>query len=249
MKAIVLCAGFGTRLMPLTREQAKPLLPVAGAPIVEHLLRDLDASGEITAVSLVSNHRFHEDFSKWRDGARFEHFRIEVLDNGVTSLEEQRGAVSDLLWAKRRMKLDEPILAAAGDNLFRISFAAFFSDVASRDGSVVATYHEPELERLRRTGVAEVSGDGRIEQLIEKPDHPPSSWACPALYGLTKSALASLDEYVACASEADNLGGFLSWLVERQTVYAHPLQGERWDIGDRASYEAAEDWWSQRERQ
>ena len=244
MKAILLCAGFGTRLMPLTRDRAKPLLPVADAPIIEHLLRALDASGKVDRATIVSNRRFFDAFVRWRDGTAFERLSVEVLDNGVTREEERRGAVGDLLWAKRTDDLDEDVLVAAGDNLFRISFEAFFADAANVGGSVVAVYHEPDVTRLRRTGVAEIASDGRIVRLTEKPVDPKTYWACPALYVLTCDALRSLDAYVAGRSQADDLGSFLSWLVERQPVFAHEMQGERWDVGDRASYDAAEAWWS-----
>ena len=66
MKAILLCAGFGTRLHPYTRDCAKPLLPVQGRPILDHLLARLGDVPGLQEIHVVCNARFYPQFVRWR---------------------------------------------------------------------------------------------------------------------------------------------------------------------------------------
>ena len=64
MQCIILCAGFATRLRPLTLDRPKHLLPIAGRPMLDHLLDRLAESGIRSGV-LVTNHRFAPNFERW----------------------------------------------------------------------------------------------------------------------------------------------------------------------------------------
>ena len=65
MKCIILCAGYATRLWPLTQDNPKPLLEVAGKPIVEHILSKVEEVGEIDNVFIVTNNKFYNNFTGW----------------------------------------------------------------------------------------------------------------------------------------------------------------------------------------
>ena len=235
MKAIILCAGFGTRLYPLTKERAKPLLPVGGKPIVEHLVEQLTA--HVDAFVVVSNHRFYDAFVAWAAG------RAHVLDDGATTNETRLGAVQDLALALRESSSDGPALVAAGDNLFRMAFDVFFDDYHKKPRTLVLRYREPSIDKCRQTGIAEINAeDGRIVKLWEKPDEPPTRWACPALYILEPEAIEALGAYIAEHPRADALGGFIGWLAERSSVYTHEMHGSRLDVGDLDGYASAENW-------
>ena len=66
MMAVILCAGFATRMYPLTRDFPKPLLPVADRPVINYLLDQLIEIPQLHAVHIVSNDRFITHFEKWR---------------------------------------------------------------------------------------------------------------------------------------------------------------------------------------
>ena len=222
---MILCAGFGTRLYPLTKDRAKPLLPVAGKPIVEHLVDQLAA--HVDAFVVVSNHRFYDAFVAWAAG------RAHVLDDSATTNETRLGAVQDLALALRESSSDGPALVAAGDNLFRMAFDVFFDDYHKKPRTLVLRYREPSIDKCRQTGIAEINAeDGRIVKLWEKPDEPPTRWACPALYILEPEAIEALGAYIAEHPRADALGGFIGWLAERSSVYTHEMHGSRLDVGD-----------------
>ena len=129
MKAVLVCAGFGTRLHPLTRDVPKPLLPVAGKPIVEYLVDQLVATKEMDEITVVSNARFASQFSTWADAVSERcDIDFDVLDDGAHDNDNRLGAVRDLAFAVTKKRLEGPTLVAAGDNLFRFSFEALFED-------------------------------------------------------------------------------------------------------------------------
>ncbi len=238
MKAILLCAGFGTRLYPLTKDRAKPLLPVAGKPIVEHLVDQL--TPHVDGFVVVSNHRFYDSFVAW--AGRRPDVAADVVDDGATTNETRLGAVQDLALALRESSPRGPVLVAAGDNLFRIAFDAFFDDYRAKPRTLVLRYREPSIAQRRRTGIAEIENDGRIVKLWEKPETPRAPWACPALYILEPEAFEALGAYVTDYPRADALGGFIGWLAERSPVYTHEMHGIRLDVGDLDGYANAENW-------
>ena len=81
MMAVLLCAGFATRLFPITRDFPKPLLEVRGRPLLEDLVEQLLATGRVEPLVVVSNARFAARFRAWRDAlaARHPGLEIEVL--------------------------------------------------------------------------------------------------------------------------------------------------------------------------
>lgn len=234
MKGVLLCAGFGTRLRPLTDRAAKPLLPVAGRPIVDHLIDQLRPW--IDEFIVVANHRFAADFREWAAAD------CTVLDDGATDNDSRLGAVGDLALAIAHTGTRQPLLVAGGDNLFRFDFADLFNDFKRWPRNLVLAHDEPDLARLRRTGVPEIATDGRLLSLWEKPLEPPTALACPALYLLQPPALELVARYVRDSADVDALGGFISWLCHRTPVYVHHMRGERLDVGDLPGYERAAAW-------
>ncbi len=244
MTIVVLCAGFGTRLYPLTRTTAKPLLPVAGKPILEHLVDQLVSTGRFDEIVIVSNGRFVAQFRDWCDAAS-DRLRVPVtlLNDEAMDNDQRLGAVRDLSFAVTRRALgDESLLVAAGDNLYRFPLEDFLSDHAAAPRNLILRHRETDLVRLRRTGVVDIDTVGRVVRLTEKPDVPSSQWAVPALYFLEPSALALLDGFVADHPTVDAIGSFIGWLAEQEAVFTHEMRGSRIDVGDPESYRAAEAW-------
>ncbi len=244
MIAVLLCAGFATRLYPLTLDFPKPLLEVGGRPILEDLVAQLAASGRVQRFLVVSNARFYGKFLHWAERAteRIPGLQLEVLDDGAWDLRRRLGAVGDLELAVARAELDGGVLVAGGDNLFRFPLDEFLEDYERRPRNLILVHRESDRERLRRTGVAELGPEGRVLRLWEKPEDPPSPWACPPLYLFAAGALARLRDFVVEAHDKDSPGHFVAWLAEREPVFAHEMDGERYDIGNPEAYRGAEAW-------
>jgi glucose-1-phosphate thymidylyltransferase len=223
---------------------------VRGRALLDDLVDRLLESGRITALEIVSNHRFIGHFRAFgeRFAARRPGVPLELVDDGAEEDARRLGAVRDLALALERAPAAGPVLVAAADNLFRFRLDAFLDEQARRRESAILVYPEPDPARLRRSGVAVLGAGGRVLRFVEKPAEPPSELACPPLYVFEPAALARLPEFLRAEPDADAPGSFLAWLVPREPVFAHAMQGRRHDIGDPESYARAGEWLDQAER-
>mgnify|MGYP001588504695 CR=1 FL=1 len=92
MKVIILAAGYATRLYPLTLTRPKPLLPVAGKPMIEYVLDNLAPIGGIDRVYVVTNARFAGQFQQWADGYRGAELNFTIVNDGSTNDINKLGA-------------------------------------------------------------------------------------------------------------------------------------------------------------
>jgi len=223
VKALILAAGYATRLRPLTEDFPKQLLPVGGKPIVDWILENIRAGG-IDDVHLVTNARFAPLFVDWaeRNG-------VTVHDDGTSTNDTRLGAIGDIEFTG----LDDDLLVIAGDNLFDYSLADFIDFWRSKDGaSAVAVHDVGDRELAKQYGIVDVDDDGRIVACVEKPADPPSTLAATATYLYTRAHLALLDTYLAEGNNPDPPGNFVVWLHTRRPVYAYEFAGGWYDIGD-----------------
>ncbi|NDE75605.1 MAG: nucleotidyltransferase family protein, partial [Proteobacteria bacterium] len=96
MNALILAAGYATRLYPLTLDTPKPLLPVAGRPVLDYMLDELRAIPGLRRVIVVTNHRFASHLARWADTTDAAgDLLIEVLDDQTQSNETRLGAIGD----------------------------------------------------------------------------------------------------------------------------------------------------------
>lgn len=240
MKALVLAAGYGTRLHPLTRDRPKPLLPVGGRPLLDRLVGDLDRVPGLREILVVVNDRYRDDFGEWAEGARDRVSRpLTVISDGTTEPEGRLGAVGDVAFVVERAGLDDDLLVVAGDNLFEFEIGEMVREAGGdRAAAVVAVERREERERLERGGVAAVGDDGLVERFVEKPDRPPTRTAVAPLHVYRRTTLPLFGRYVEGGGEPDAPGHFLEWLVPRRPVRAWRMPGPRHDIGTPESYRA-----------
>ena len=235
MKALILAAGYGTRLRPLTDRLPKPLIPIAGRPLIEYLLEPLEALDAVDGVIVVSNHRFHDQFAGWLAGRGPARFPLTVLDDGSTANENRRGAIGDIRFALRETGLDrrpEDLLVVAGDHIFEMDWKALVDTFRRRDASVIGVERDPDPEQLRLCGVVEVDREGRVTGFVEKPREPRTDILSPPIYIYHRRDLALVDVYLRQGGNADAPGHFVEWLHRRTAVWAHFLGGRRHDIGN-----------------
>ena len=231
MKAYLLAAGYATRMYPLTRDRAKPLLEVAGAPILTHVLRGVLGLEGLSEVVVIANHRFAPHFARWAEAAESP-VPLRILDDGTTSEDDKLGAIGDLAFALDLVPPgDESWLVAAGDNLLGFDLRLLeerFREDASR--SLLAVR---EVARDGPSMYNEVVVDerGNVQSFREKPADPVSELAAIALYFFPASIREALAAYLAQGGNPDAPGHFIAWLVEREPVRATPLPGPWFDIG------------------
>ena len=98
MNALILAAGYATRLYPLTLNKAKPLLQVAGKPIIEWVVDNLAPVPDLKTIYVVTNDKFAADFQTWADGYqdRQPHFKFKIVNDGSKSDDDKLGAIGDI---------------------------------------------------------------------------------------------------------------------------------------------------------
>jgi glucose-1-phosphate thymidylyltransferase len=224
MKALILAAGYATRLRPLTESIAKPLLPVGGRPMVEWILERI-AETSADEVHLVTNARFAPDFERWADGKD-----VQVHNDGTTSNEDRFGAIGDIAF----VGLDDDLLVTASDNLFDYSLADYESYWRGKDGSCIAVYDVGDVELAKKYGIVDVDHDDRVTDFVEKPADPPTTLCATATYLYRRDHAALVSTYLSEGNPPDQPGNFVAWLHKREPVYAYRFPGEWYDIGDLA---------------
>lgn len=233
MKCLILAAGYATRLYPLTENFPKPLLEVAGKPILDWLIDDMEKTGLVDEYIIISNHKFAHIFEEWAE----KNDKIRVLDDGTTSNENRLGAVRDIQFAIEQLQLDDDLLVMAGDNLLDFSLEGFVRYAKEKNASCVMSYYVSDKARLQKSGVALLDADRRILSMEEKPAEPKSNWCIPAFYCYTREDSKLIQKGIESGCAVDAPGSFISWLCGQTAVYAWEMPGKRYDIGNLESYE------------
>lgn len=234
MKCILLCAGYATRMYPLTENFPKPLLDIKGKPLIDYLIEDLDSKNLINEYIIVSNHKFINYFNEWKNNHK--NSNIKVLDDGSISNETRLGAVKDIWFAIEQDNIDDDILVLAGDNLLDFSLGGFINFSNEKKSNAVMRYYEEDITRLQRTGVAVIDKNEMIVEMTEKPKEPKSNWAIPPFYIFKKEFLKEIKNGIDSGCKTDAPGGFIEWFCKRNKVYAYEMPGKRIDIGNLDDY-------------
>jgi glucose-1-phosphate thymidylyltransferase len=235
MHAIVLAAGYATRLAPLTDNCPKPLLPIRGVPLLDFALAKVFAVKQVTAVTLVSNHKFIAQFENWLR-QRQPPAPVRLLDDGSTTNENRLGAIRDLQFAVGQAGIVEDALVLAADNLFAADLSAMVAFADERNADCILVRHLEDIEARRRTGIATLDGSGRVIEFEEKPRDPKTTWAVPPIYVYRRETLAMLGDYLRQGGAPDAPGNFLAWLCKRRPVYGWRCDGDIFDIGNLEQY-------------
>jgi glucose-1-phosphate thymidylyltransferase len=242
MHAVILAAGYATRLGELGAEVPKALLPLGGRPLLDRLLDEVEACPGVRSVVLVSNRRFLPAFQGWLDGPRPDRrIPVRILDDGTRRPGERLGAVGDLRLGLEATGPEGPWLVLASDTLFDFSLASLVRAVEGdgRWAAAVPLLRERDPAVLRRRGVAEVAEDGRLVGFQEKPEAPRSEDTVPPIYLLRSAAARAVTLFLAEGGNPDAPGHFLGWLVPRLRVLGVRVPGKRLDVGTPEGYREA----------
>jgi glucose-1-phosphate thymidylyltransferase len=228
VKAIVLAAGYATRLRPLTDTWAKELLPVGGRPILDRIVDSIAGVSEVDEIHVVTNARKAQWFHDWAKGRD-----VVVHDDGTTSNEDRLGAIGDMLFVVEHARLDDDLLVIAGDNLFEFELSdlvAYWSGKGT--ASAVAVRDIGSLELASHYGVVDLAADGRMLSFVEKPADPPSTLAATATYVFHREHAKLIRPYLDGEHGSDQPGRFVGWLQRHEPVYGWVFDDAWYDIGN-----------------
>jgi glucose-1-phosphate thymidylyltransferase len=239
MKAVILAAGYATRLYPLTENMPKCLLTVGGRTILDTIVAKIEKISDCDEIVIVTNARFFEQMNAWKKTATLR-LPVSVINDGTTSNETRLGAIGDLGLAIRQVRIQTDILMMASDNLFDQALDDFFRFALAKKTVCTAAYDigDPRLA-ANKFGVIEAAVDGKVISMEEKPAQPKTSTIGMGVYYFPESSLPRVNEYLADKNAKDAPGHYLRWLFERTTIFCFTFRGMWYDIGDLKALEDA----------
>jgi glucose-1-phosphate thymidylyltransferase len=239
MKAVILAGGFAKRMWPLTENQAKALLPVAGKPIINYILSKLEETEEISDIFVSTNAKFESQFRGWINGiATGKNLKL-VVETPKTE-ERKLGAIGGLKFLIESENLDDDLLVIAGDNLFEFDLRKFVSHCDGCRDPVVAFYDIGDKEKIRnKFGVALLDKNNMVREFQEKPADPKSTLISTCIYLIPREDLKLIDEYLADDNNPDAPGFFIQWLNSRKPIRGFVFDEKWFDIGSFDLYDAA----------
>jgi glucose-1-phosphate thymidylyltransferase len=240
MKLIILAAGYATRLYPLTLNQPKPLLPVAGKPMLEHVVDNLATIPYIDVAYIVTNAKFADHFQKWvQSSRRSEHIRFEIVNDGTTDESNRLGAIGDTNLVITKQGINEDIIVVGGDNLFSDDLFGFGEFCREKNAPVLAVYDVGDLNEIKKYNSIDIDDEGRIIFFEEKPAEPKSTLTGIALYYYPESALPLIRQYIAGGNNPDQPGRLVQWMYPRVPFYTWKVPGLWFDVGSKETLEEA----------
>jgi len=239
MKALILAAGYATRLYPLTKNYPKPLLAVAGKPIIDHIAEKVEVLGGMDEIIVVTNSKFASLFGEWAK-ARKGRVPVTVIDDLTSTPEQRRGAIGDLHFVIGEKGLAEDLLVIGGDNLFDAGLDEFNKFASSKiPSATIGAYDIKDKNKAGKYGVVSLDS-GRVTDFQEKPERPASALVGMCLYYLPGGKLSLVGEYLQQGNKKDAIGFYIEWLRKKEDVFCFVFGGHWYDIGHHDSYKEAD---------
>lgn len=242
MKCIIPCAGYATRLYPLTLKTPKALLQISKKPIIEHIIGKIKEIKEINEIIIVSNEKFFNIFNEWKDSFKSD-IKITIINDKTKSNSDRLGQIGDIYFAIREREINEPILTIAGDNLFTFSLKDIYK--YSKDKNIVnALFDVKSVAESRKLGVVEINSQNHFIHFIEKPENPKSTLCSLGIMFFSKKAIDLIKKYIQEGHNSDKMGYFFQAYYKTQPIhgYVFDKKQDRWfDIGTIDQYEQVKD--------
>jgi mannose-1-phosphate guanylyltransferase/phosphomannomutase len=224
MKAMVLCAGFGTRLGNLTREIPKPMLSLHGRPMLEYTLANLQRHGfDEIAVNLHFMPDTIRDY--FGDGSRY---GLRIAYSYEPQLLGTAGGTKKMeAFLRGPAGSSEPFLVHYGDVLTNQDFRAMLDSHRRRNALATLLVHQ----RARSNSIVSIGAEGRIEHFLERPTEAEhggvtSSWVFSGI-AICEPELLDL---IPAGQFSDFPRDIFVFLASSRKLFAYPLSGKRYAV-------------------
>lgn len=230
MKCILLCAGYATRLFPLTENFPKALLKVGEKSILDYIVAEVNNIDQVDEIYLITNAKYTPHFEKWAE-EKNNIKNIKVINDQTYSNDDRLGAIGDIMYTLDKEKIDDDVLIIAGDNLFTFDLRGFVKYFEEKKSPVICVKPEEDREQLKRFGIVELDENMKLTGFEEKPANPKSNYVSYAEYIYPRETLPLFKTYIEEGNLSDNSGEFVAFLHKRVDTYAYQFEGECYDIG------------------
>ena len=184
MKGIIIAAGKGTRLLPLTENVPKVMLEIGGKPAIEHVINMMKSAG-IKDIAITTHHLFHIIQNYFSDGRDF---GVSIIYTKEKELVGNSGGIKTL-----ENFIDGTFVVIYGDNIADVNLYEMVEFHKNKGASAtIGVYHEKEKPETK--GIIETDDNGKITSFLEKPKNPKSNIANAAIYILGPSVFRYIPE-------------------------------------------------------
>ncbi|MFC6905916.1 UTP--glucose-1-phosphate uridylyltransferase AglF [Halalkalicoccus tibetensis] len=222
MKAVVLAAGEGTRLRPLTEDKPKAMVEIDGKPLVAHCfdkLADLGAEEFVVVVGYMKEHIIEHFGDSYRD--------IPIT---YTHQREQLGLAHALLSVEEH--IDDDFMLMLGDNVFNANLADVVRRQREERADAAFLVEEVPWEEASRYGVCDTNDFGEITEVIEKPDDPPTNLVMTGFYTFSPAIFPACELVQPSNRGEYEISEAIDLLIRSgRTIDAIGLDGWRIDVG------------------
>jgi len=238
MKAIILAAGYATRLYPLTLDMPKALLKINNVPIINYIINEINTLEKINYIYLISNNKFAQKFYDWQDNFKIKN--LKIINDGTTCEENKLGAIGDINFAINSENIHDDLLIIAGDSFFDFKLKDFYDFYTRVDSHCACAKEFKNNLNLNRYAIALIDKNNKLINLEEKPKKPKSNLVVYASYIYKRSVIKLIEKYLEQNNNPDAPGYFLQWLYKLNNVYIYKINGEFYDIGTHESYKSVQ---------
>jgi glucose-1-phosphate thymidylyltransferase len=239
MKAIILAGGHATRLWPITKNRAKPLLPLGEKPIIEYIIEGM--TEEVDEIIISTNEKFAGDFENYI--REYDRHSARVVVENQDSEEEKPGTIGAIINLIETENLNDDLLVVGGDNYYSFDIDEFVRFAQEKDAPANVVYDVGTKAKATGFGIVDTE-ETKITGFKEKPDEPPSTLASTACYFFPQDQLSLFDEYeehfkqtdVPADQYLDEPGRLIEWAHKKTPMYAYSFEGDWFDIGTVEGY-------------
>jgi glucose-1-phosphate thymidylyltransferase len=235
MKAIILGAGFSTRLYPLTLNYPKALLTINNQPIISYVLNQIISLKKINETALVTNNRYYIPFKQFLAN-RYPN-KVKLINNNIDQVEDRLGAIGDIQYVLEKTGWQDDILVLASDTLTSLKIKDITSFFLRQRGIVTAFFDCGHKETIKKKLGCALLKDNRVIKFVEKPKNPFSTITAIPYYIFPKESLSLIEKYFREKNPADSPGLIIPWLMARTKVFAYNIgRGFYFDVGTFETY-------------
>lgn len=222
LKGLILCAGKGTRLYPITINHPKTLIPIANIPILQSCIEKLLQEGIVDIGIVIHPSQETKISEKFGNG--------ESLGVAITYIyQHEAWGLSDAVRKGQDFVGKDSFILLLGDNLIAESLTELKKDIEERNSH--CSIMLAEVVNPRDYGIAKVL-EGRIVKLVEKPSHPESNLAVLGAYAFKESIFQAIDLIKPSARGELEITDAIQWLIENSfPVTYHVTDKANMDVG------------------